>query len=252
MLALALVFVINAVISALNAIGCGMTWDSTKAKGGLAHFMNWMGAFMSASGFTWCYLVLVGLVLSVIPAQVLADEGEVLTGTLLNPEQLQVFYELGYMAIILPILGSGLAITLSTWRSFARKKYRTGGEYALTGWNTFAQVHNMYSAARDIPGIMDHLGRFFGGGSSSSSSGGSSDGKGKLLIIVGVVMAALAGILTTFSIIQATRRSVVASDYKRRQHQESLDRIEARKRDGEELLAVEQTMQTGGRRRLEP
>jgi len=33
-------------------------WVETKEMGGWSRFMTWMGAIMSASGFTWCYLVI--------------------------------------------------------------------------------------------------------------------------------------------------------------------------------------------------
>jgi hypothetical protein len=196
-----LVFVLNFVISWFNAVSVGKVWDASKAKGGVAHFMTWMGAVMSASGFTWCYLLVLGLIASVTPMQVFADEGEVLTGMILDPASLQVFFELGYMVIILPILGSGLAITVQSWRQLAMRRAQgeaNFGDYAVTGWNTFAQAHNMYSFAREAPGIMSHLGSFFGGDSEDS-------GKAKFIIIL-VMLAVGGGILTTFGIVQKTRR----------------------------------------------
>jgi hypothetical protein len=197
------IFCVNFVISWFNAWGCGATWDSTKAKGGMAHFMNWMGAIMSASGFTWCYLVIVGFIGANVPAQWFAEEGEVVAGMLLDPSMLQAFYDLGYIVIIFPILGSGLAITVASWRSFARR--RTVGDGLVAGWNTFAQVHNTYSAIRHIPGVFDRLGGFFGGSSSSSSS---DDSKGTIVILL-VAVAVLGGVLTTYGILQSKRRAVI-------------------------------------------
>lgn len=181
--------------------------------------MNWMGAIMSASGFTWCYLIIVGMLASVLPMSLFSEDPEV-TGMLLDPTALQAFFDLGYMVIILPILGSGLAITVQTWRQLARRRAagQAGmGDYAITGWNTYAQVHNIYSATQNIPGVLSRLGGFFGGSSSSSSSSSSSDsgGKGGLLVIILVAVAALGGVLTTFSIIQSRRRSVILEDYAR-------------------------------------
>lgn len=203
---------VNAAISVFNAWGCGLTWDSTKAKGGAAHFMNWMGAIMSASGFTWCYLVILGWLGTQVPAAwfIEAEEGaEPIKGMLLNAADLAAFYDLGYLVIIFPILGSGLAITIQTWRYVARKRHRSVGDYAITGWNTFAQVHNTYSAMRAVPGALDGVLSYFGGGGrSSSSSSDSKDGKG-LIVILLVVLAVCGGILTTVAIINATRRSVI-------------------------------------------
>jgi hypothetical protein len=197
-------FVINLFISILNAWGCGRTWDSTKAKGGGAHFMNWMGAIMACSGFTWCYMVVFGFVATQIPYT--SGEGaEAVTAPLLDAASLQAFADLGYLVIIFPILGSGLAITISSWRALARR--RSAGNFVVTGWNTFAQIHNTYNAVQAIPGVWARLGDFFGGKSSSSSS----DGKGKIVVIL-VALAVLGGLLTTYGIIQATRRSVLVNE----------------------------------------
>jgi hypothetical protein len=166
-----------------------------------------MGAIMSAMGFTWCYLIILGAVAAHIPMQWFAEEGEVLEGMLLSGASLQAFYDLGYLIIIFPILGSGLAITVHTWRYFARKRHRTVGDYAITGWNTFAQAHNMYVAIREIPGVFRRLSDYFGSSSSSSSSS-NSDGKGKIVILL-VAIAVCGGILTTYAIVQARRRAVI-------------------------------------------
>lgn len=213
------IWILNFIISVFNAWGCGRTWDSTKAKGGAAHFMNWMGAIMSASGFTWCYLVVLGLLGSVIPAAwfVEAEAGmPPVEGMLLSPTDLEAFFQLGYLVIIFPILGSGLAITIQTWRGLARRRAagKAGaGDYAITGWNTFAQVHNTYSAIRHVPGALEGVGDYFFGGSSSSSSS-DDNGKGFIVLLL-VVLAVGGGILTTISIINATRRAVILEDYKR-------------------------------------
>jgi hypothetical protein len=212
-----LIFILNAAISVFNAWGCGNTWDSTKAKGGVAHFMNWMGAIMSASGFTWCYLVVLGFVGAITPMSLFVDDPEV-TGMLLDETALQAFFDLGYLVIIFPILGSGLAITIQTWRGLARRRAagQAGvGDYAITGWNTFAQVHNTYSAMRELPGVFDRLGGFFGGGSSSSSSSDNDSNPAAAIVIVLVILAVCGGVLTTYSIIQARRRAVRLNDYLR-------------------------------------
>lgn len=197
-------FVINLAISIFNAWGVGRTWDSTKAKRGGAHFMNWMGATMAACGFTWCYMVVFGFVASQIPWTT-GEGAEAVTEPLLDPASLQAFADLGYLVIIFPILGSGLAITIHSWRAFARRRTIGGG--LVAGWNTFAQIHNTYHALQAIPGVWSRLGDFFGGKSSSSSS----DGKNKIVIIL-VAAAVLGGILTTYGIVQATRRSVLVHE----------------------------------------
>jgi hypothetical protein len=210
-----LLWFLNFGISWFNAWAVGSTWDSSKEEGsGGAYFMNWMGAIMSASGFTWCYLIVLGLIATQVPMAWLVDaeEGaEPVTGMLLEGDSLQAFADLGYLVIIVPILGSGLAITVASWRAFARR--RTVGDGMVTGWNTFAQVHNTYHAVRALPGVLDRLGGFFGGKSSGSSSGGGK--KGGLIVIVLVILAVLGGVITTYAIIQARRKAVILSYAKR-------------------------------------
>ena len=150
------------------------------------------------------------------PLQWFASEGQTVEGYLLSGEALQAFYDLGYLVIIFPVLGSGLAITIHSWRSLARRRSegKAGfGDYAVTGWNTYAQVHNTYRALQEIPGVLDRLGDFFGStGSSSGSSSKDSKGMVGVLVVVMVILAVLSGILTTYSIIQSTRRAVINSD----------------------------------------
>lgn len=201
-----LVFMLNLAISSFNAWMCGNTWDASRAKGGAAHFMNWMGAIMSASGFTWCYLVILGLLGAILPVSLISDDPEA-TGMILDAASLQAVFDLGYLVIIGPVLGSGLAITVHSWRSLARRR-RGVSDYAITGWNTVAQVHNVYTAVRDMPGVVERLSEFFHGRDSDD------DGRGRLVLLV-VFLAACGGALTTYAIIQARRRAVVYEDARR-------------------------------------
>ncbi len=193
-----LFFFLNAAISWFNAWSCGRVWNSTKAQGGLAHFMNWMGAIMAASGFTWCYLVLFGFVGTLIP--VTRDGQETV---LLDPPMLEAFAKLGYLMVIGPVIGSGLAITIHSWRAFARS--RTFGNGAIAGWNTYAQISNMYSAAQHIPDAFDGIGKFFGGKDSK-------DGKGMIVVLL-VALALLAGVLTTIAILKSAAESAMLAEY---------------------------------------
>ncbi len=207
-----LLIILNFAISIYNAWVCGSVWDASRAKGGVAHAMTWAGAIMSASGFTWCYLIALAFLAAVTPQALFVHSPEgtpPVTGMLLSLDALQATLELGYVVIILPILGSGLAITVDSWRRLATSKDRNVGDYAITGWNTYAQASNMYNAARELPGIFDHLSAFFGGALGGASKS-KDDNKGKALILVValVVCAVLAGALTTYSIINMRRRDV--------------------------------------------
>lgn len=196
MIMIGLLWVLNFVISIFNAWGCGHTWDQTKQSDtGIPHFLNWCGAVMSACGFTWCYTILLAFVASVTPHTL--EDGSVTTW--LSPEGFQATLEMGYMIVTLPILGSGLVITLESWAYAWRR--RTLGSGGIAAYNTFAQVHNAYSAVQTIPGVFSHLSKFF------SSSSGKKDGQGTIVIVLAIA-ALLSGVLTTVAIITATRNSV--------------------------------------------
>lgn len=188
---------VNILISWFNAWGCGKTWTETRAAGGMPHFLNWMGAIMSASGFTWCYTLLACLLGGGVTHTV---DGRVVP--YLSEAQVQAVAGLGYMMVILPILGSGLAITLHSWGVFYRR--RSFGSGALAGWNTFAQASNMYSAAQDIPRVWKMLDGFFGGKSKSSDNNTT---PATLIVLLIAACALLAGILTTYTILTSTARA---------------------------------------------
>jgi hypothetical protein len=141
-----LLWVWNFAISILNAWICGKTWNESKHAGGLPRFMNWCGAVMSASGFTWCYLLVIGFFGATIPI-IKNEEG--VRETLLTVEQLHVFMDLGYLVVIFPILGSGLAITVHAWGVFWRRRRITDG--AVAAYDTFAMIYNISSALRHVP-----------------------------------------------------------------------------------------------------
>lgn len=178
-----LLFLLNFGISWLNAWGVGRTWDESKAEGGFTHFVTWCAAIMSASGFTWCYTLVLALIAGSVPYK-----GHIL----LPPQYVAGMIELGYVIIILPILGSGLGITISSWRDLRRRRsLATGG---IAGYNTFAQVYNTVEAVRFLPGIFGDLGKLFN----------SKDKSSLVLMIALVALAVLGGIFTTGTIIERT------------------------------------------------
>ena len=54
--------ILNIAISFFNAYSVGRSWADTKAIGGWQRFMAWCGATMSASGFTWCYTIIIFII----------------------------------------------------------------------------------------------------------------------------------------------------------------------------------------------
>lgn len=180
-------FVLNFGISWFNAWSVGRSWAETRAVGGFPRLMAWCGAIMSASGFTWCYLIVLALA---------AQQFE-----WLDAEHIQGMLSLGYLVIILPVLGSGLGITVQSWAHFARRRDLMSG--GIAGYNTFAQAYNTYQAVKGIPTAFSNVLNIFDS-DSSDDSGKSAAGK---LVILLVVLAVMAGTLTTTMIIRTTARS---------------------------------------------
>ena len=185
-----LVWLLNFGISIWNAYAVGLAWVETKHSGGWPRFMAWMGAIVSASGFSWCYLI------------VLAFAAHGLGW--LRMDAVTVALQLGYILLIPGILFSGMMITLDSWaRAYRTRKI---ADIGVAAWNTYAQIHNTYHAIRDFDkafgNVVDAL-RGSGKGSSGNSGDSDSDGGGVAVVVVFVlvILALLSGALTTAVII---------------------------------------------------
>jgi hypothetical protein len=180
---LALVWVLNFAISVWNAYAVGKVWVDARHENGWHRFMCWMGAVMSACGFTWCYLSF--LVLTAFYFQWLTEE------------QARLALNLGYILLLPFMLFAGYAITLDSWA----QAYRRGGflRYGAAAWNTYASIHNTYSAWRNLGGAFASLGDLFGGRKGSRDRDG---GGGIIIVILLVLFALLGGVLTTAAIIR--------------------------------------------------
>ncbi len=185
----ALVWVLNFGISVWNAYAVGKVWVEARHENGWHRFMCWMGAIMSATGFTWCYLSF--LVLTASYFQWISEQ------------QAMVALDLGYILLLPFMLFAGYAITLDSWV----QAYRRGGflNYGVAAWNTYASIHNTFSAWQNLGEAFTSLGGFFKGGRSNDRD---SEGGGIVIVILLVVFALLAGVLTTAVII----RRVAATD----------------------------------------
>lgn len=180
---LALLIAWNFGISWLNAWSVGKMWVETKAEGGFSYFVTWCATVMSACGFTWCYTIVLAFIAGSVPYH---------GHPLLAAKYVNGAMELGYLVIILPILGSGLGITISSWRDFKRNKSLLNG--GVAGYNTFAQLYNTYEAVKVIPGIFKDLGTLF--------DSDDRDSKGWMIAIV--IFAIVGGCLTTFGIVRSS------------------------------------------------
>jgi hypothetical protein len=184
LLLVGLVWVLNFAISLWNAYAVGKAWVEARAVGGWPRLLCWAGAVMSASGFTWCYLLLLGLAARHFD--------------FLSPDQLGVAFNLGYVLLIPGILLSGLAIAVDSWA----RAFRQGGflNYGLAVYNTYAQVHNTYSAVTTFGRAFGSLQDFFG-------KDDRDERPAWVLVLLLVVVALAAGILTTALIIRRVAAS---------------------------------------------
>lgn len=194
-----IVYFLNLAISTLNAWSCGRSWAETKRMGGIAHFMNWCGAIMSASGFTWCLLVLSSKLITMIPKYGLPAH------------YANAIMALGYLIIIGPVIGTGIAITIQSWAYFWKERSFTNG--AVAGWNTFADIYNIYEAARGIPEAFKIVGTLFNPDTLAEEDGIKVYA---VKVVIGlVVVSVVGGILTTTWIIRATARGVANEEMDR-------------------------------------
>lgn len=176
-------WIINFVISWVNAWGAGKGWVEAKQAGGLPRLLLWSAVVMSACGFTWCIMIVLGLITPPIAAAF---------GLVIPPAYTQWMFELGYLVIIVPIIGSGLVITVDSWAVFYRN--RTLGNGAVAAWNTFAQISNMVDAARFAPSFLSDV---LSGPSSSSSDNDDLKGKLVVLMVMIVGVSVISGCLLT-------------------------------------------------------
>lgn len=187
-----LLLILNLAISIFNAIICGRTWNETKYQGGLAHFMNWCGAIMSACGFTNVYAVIIGLIASSIST---CDNG--VCSTLISQKQFDNLLSLQYLLIVFPVIGSGIVITIQSWKIFWERKNLLNG--SIAAWDTFATVYNISNAIRYVPEASQNVSSLFDSDDVDKDS----------IVIYLVLFALLAGCLSTYWIIKSVSKSVV-------------------------------------------
>jgi hypothetical protein len=143
------VWVLNLAISFWNAYAVGTSWVESKHAGGWRRFIAWCGALMTDIGFTWCALILFGLI---------AHQGGWLTD-----DSTELLFNIGYVLIVPILLFAGYAITFDSWAKAYRAEQYKAAQRGVAGWNTFASIYNTYNAVNtlgDAVGkIFDELGK---------------------------------------------------------------------------------------------
>lgn len=188
------VLLLNVLIAVWNCYAVGSAWKDTMAMGGWFNkTVLWSAVIQSGVGFSMPILLVLAYASSVFLTSGVEPT--------LSPEQakemMQSIFSLWYVAVIFPILGSGLAI----WAHSLREAYRRRdfASIATAGWNSFAQIHNTVSAVNNIGGALGNVGELFG-----KALEGKGDGKGKvaILVILLVVVSLVAGFMIAFGLVR--------------------------------------------------
>lgn len=187
-LVLLLFIVLNFGISFWNAYASGAYLTESKIIGGWTRVITWCGLIMSACGFTWVYLTILTMI--------------AVAGHWLTPEWGEVMFKLGYLIIILPVIGSGFGIWASSIANAYRR--RSFGSIGIAGWNTYAQYRNTWEAASHAPGFLKDVLNAF----SSKKSRNSKDSAAGILVILLVILAVAGGAITTGAIARWADRRV--------------------------------------------
>lgn len=191
------IWLLNFGISTWNAWAVGSCWAETKAAGGWPRFMAWMGWLMSASGFTWCYLIVLAIGAHEIGVPWMAS-GELQT-LKLPARETMVALQLGYLIIIPGVLFSGVAIMLDSWVRAWRE--RTFANIGTAAWNTYAQIHNTYEAVSGFGDAFASVMEYFTSSKAESDDDDGNAGALLVLLIAIVALAILGGVLTTSAIV---------------------------------------------------
>ncbi len=182
-----LILALNFGISWLNCRAVGGIWREAKYFGGWLRVLAWCGAIQSVIGFS--------SVIGAAAGYALYASGH------LPLAAARAASSLWYLIVVLPAIGTGIAITVHSWIvAFRTKRFLDMGTAA---YNTFAQIANMRNAFGG--GISDALSvvtQFF------TSSNDDKDDSSPALLVVVLVAFALAGgaILTAVLIKHYSRR----------------------------------------------
>lgn len=184
MMWIVLILAINFAISWWNCYAVGRSWIEANAVGGFMRLTAWCGAVQAAIGFSSVFGFIVGFVL-------------LKTGHL-PPKYAQEALDLWYVAIIVPALGTGIIITMESWRAAWRD--HSLANMGTAAYNTLAMAHNIAGAASGLGHALSGVKDLFG----DLLDGDSDDAKSVLpaLCIALVVAALLAGIILTYVLIK--------------------------------------------------
>lgn len=176
------IVLLNVFFSFINARYSGKTWNETK---GWSRVVNWASLIMSASGLTWVLSLGLGFV--------------VYLSGYLDMIHLKKLFDMSYLAVIFPIVGSGAIITIESWKQFLKEKSTING--LNTAWNTYAMGSNVYSIYKNADVASNSAKDIFG----ELWDGDLEDGFAKVVVIVGL-FAIFGGVLSTYLVFNYYRK----------------------------------------------
>ena len=209
LLFLILLLGVNFAISWSNAKAVGRYWSESKQVGGSFRAEIICGYIQAIFGFTMVYSYVLMLIAPVLMRAKGVDESfiadfKILTGNLT------------YLLVAIPIIGSGFRIWFTSLKSaWEQRSLRT---IATAGWNSYAQIHNTISFARNAPSALKSISSFFGGNKKRSSS--KNDGAIIMFAILVVVVALLGGYFTANAIMRKADAEFDGCDDFLRRHPE--------------------------------
>jgi len=183
----------NFLISVLNCWYVGKTWAESKAIGGWFRAVTWCAAVMGTCGFIWCNTLVFGFFAS-------THVGLLPLKYQLTDKYLELLFNLGYILVIFPILGSGLGIWLDSIKEAI--KHKDGFSIGVAAYNTFAQGYNTYEAAKFLPTVFEKAMK-------TIEDTDSPQGKIGLLVVYTVLTLSIGlGVATAWYIIHTTAEGV--------------------------------------------
>jgi len=176
------ILLLNVGISFWNARVCGLVWDESKVLGDWIRVVVISGAVQAACGFT--------MAIAFALVAVLAGAGA------LTPRDLEFVVPLLYLAVGIPLIGTGLIILMHSWIEFFRNKTLVNAGVAV--YNTIAMAHNISDAVNGFGPALKEVFKTIGG----AADGDDNDAKAVVMGIVILLVALGGGYLLTMAIIK--------------------------------------------------
>lgn len=192
-LLLLLVLVVNFGISWANANYVGRYWSESKEVGGSFRAYIVAGYVMAIAGFTMVY----GYILLLV-SPIFLQFAEVDRDTILMFQQLST--DLIYLFCVVTIIPTGFYIWIRSLKRFWEEKTLANGLTA--GWNSYAQIHNTISAARNTPSALGRVAKTLFGGKGKKKDN-------TLIVLLAIfvfILAIFGGYFTASSIMKKADR----------------------------------------------